>query len=498
MRQAHAAMLGRRRHADPAALGDGAIAFGEPGRGAHDAVFQPRGMQVARAVAAAPAPPRTACPASVRIASTVSGVASAKRSVAATGAKPTTWSRRKRNRRRGRDTAWRPPGRALGNRRAAGVSAGRRRSRSLARRPAINRNAASRPDATTRPTPAAATPRPRHAAAALLGGGRAGRLPDRDGLRPGRRCARRTARSRRIFEAKGRPSFNPLIVHLADLAAAEALAAFDARPRALAAGVLARPADAGAAAARRMRGCRRWSPRGCDAWRCACPAHPVARALLRAFGGPVAAPSANPSGRISPTRAAHVLDGLAAAGSSAVVDGGACAVGVESTIVGLARTARAACCAPAGCRPRRRRPRSAGPLPRSRRPVARRRPGKLASHYAPRRRAAAGRDGGRGPASAAGLRPGRGEPDACRPPGDLAEAAANLFDLLRALDARGARIAVAPIPDRGWAARSTTACAAPPRRDEANVPPGSCWPKYPATARSRRLPRALPVPSLRP
>ncbi|WP_042252946.1 L-threonylcarbamoyladenylate synthase, partial [Paracoccus sp. PAMC 22219] len=139
----------------------------------------------------------------------------------------------------------------------------------------------------------------------------------------------------RIYQAKGRPSFNPLIVHVADLAAAQAIA--DLPPQALAleqafwpgALTLVVPlrADAGIAGL---------VTAGLDTIGIRVPAHPVAQALLRACGAPLAAPSANASGRISPTTADHVLDpdGGLDGRIAAVLDGGACPVGVESTIVG--------------------------------------------------------------------------------------------------------------------------------------------------------------------
>jgi L-threonylcarbamoyladenylate synthase len=252
---------------------------------------------------------------------------------------------------------------------------------------------------------------------------------------------------RAIYAAKGRPSHNPLIVHVCDMDLARRIAVFDARAEALAQAfwpgpltlVLPLRAEAGlapevtaghAAVALRM------------------PAHPVARALLQASGLPLAGPSANPSGRVSPTTAAHVLDGLTGR-IDAVVDGGACPVGVESTIVGLVGPATLlrpgglppeaveACLGEALVRP--------GEDPA--RPVA---PGQLASHYAPRARvrlnAEAARDGevllGFGPVTGAALN--------LSPAGDLTEAAANLFAMLRLLDEGGAAaIAVAPVPETG-------------------------------------------------
>ncbi len=184
--------------------------------------------------------------------------------------------------------------------------------------------------------------------------------------------------------------------------------------------------------------------------------------MLRLIGRPVAAPSANPSGRLSPTRAEHVLDGLDGR-IAAVLDGGACAVGVESTIVGFAPE-------PVLLRP--------GGLPaeaieaalgrrlagaRGRaRPNA---PGQLASHYAP---AAAMRLGATAPRPGEAMLGFGAVPGDLNlsPSGDLAEAAANLFGMLHALDARGAAtIAVAPIPAHGLglAIRDRLARAAAPR-----------------------------------
>ena len=145
--------------------------------------------------------------------------------------------------------------------------------------------------------------------------------------------ARRDETTARIFEAKGRPRFNPLISHLPDLEAAEAFAHFDARARALAERfwpgplTLVLPLREGA-------GISPLATAGLTTVALRVPAHPVARALLTALGGPLAAPSANPSGRVSPTRADHVLAGLSGK-IAAVIDGGPCAVGVESTILGL-------------------------------------------------------------------------------------------------------------------------------------------------------------------
>ncbi len=249
----------------------------------------------------------------------------------------------------------------------------------------------------------------------------------------------------RIFEAKGRPRFNPLIVHLADPAQTRRIAVFNDTAKRLAEAfwpgplTLVLPLRPGA-------GLSALVSAGLETVALRVPEHPLARALLKEFAGPVAAPSANVSGRISPTRAEHVLEGLGGR-LEAVLDGGPCAVGLESTIIGLAP-------GPVLLRP--------GGLPveiiedclgmplgrgeESARPSA---PGQLESHYAPQ--AAMRLDA---EAAAPGeLLLGFGNV-VCdlnlSPSGDLVEAAANLFHHLRQLDALGAgKIAVTPIPERG-------------------------------------------------
>lgn len=253
----------------------------------------------------------------------------------------------------------------------------------------------------------------------------------------------------RIFEAKGRPRFNPLIVHLPDVAAARRYAVFDDRAERVAAAfwpgpltlVLPLRPDAGL------------SPlvtAGLPSVAVRVPAHPVARALLRAFDGPLAAPSANPSGRISPTRAAHVVEGLSGR-IAAVVDSGACAVGVELTILGLTDGARLL--RPGGlpaetledCLGE---PLLTGAGTDPERPTA---PGQLASHYAPAARVALNVTD---PASGTvwiGFGPGcAGAALNLSETGDLVEAAANLFHFLHRADAMAdGAIAFAPIPEHG-------------------------------------------------
>ncbi|MCY4394063.1 MAG: L-threonylcarbamoyladenylate synthase [Rhodospirillaceae bacterium] len=270
----------------------------------------------------------------------------------------------------------------------------------------------------------------------------------------------------RIFEAKGRPSFNPLIVHAPDLAAHRAWAVFDERALRLAEAfwpgaltlVLKRTPDAPVS---------RLVSAGLDTVAVRAPDHPVAQALMRAAGCPVAAPSANRSGRLSPTEAGHVEDSLGSA-AGLILDGGPSPGGLESTVLSLT-----------GEKPVLLRPglvtrvpieevigpvQAADPasaaktLPGS--PLES--PGILAAHYAPRAplRLDAGVSLEEGEALLAFG--GAPEPDraagyaAARnlsPAGDPVEAAANLFRLLHELDALApAAIAVSPIPERGLGA----------------------------------------------
>lgn len=251
----------------------------------------------------------------------------------------------------------------------------------------------------------------------------------------------------RIFQAKGRPRFNPLIVHLPDLAAARLIADFDDRAEALAAAfwpgplTLVLPLRDGAPVSPLVTA-------GLPTVAIRIPAHPLARALLSAVGRPVAAPSANPSGRVSPTRAAHVLDGLSGR-IAAVLDGGASAVGVESTILGLDGPPRLL--RPGGIPAEALEAALGEALPSggdAEKPNA---PGQLASHYAPgasvRLNAHAAETG----EILVGFGPVRGDltlSDA----GDLVQAAAALFHILRQADALAGptgKIAFAPVPDHG-------------------------------------------------
>jgi L-threonylcarbamoyladenylate synthase len=265
-----------------------------------------------------------------------------------------------------------------------------------------------------------------------------------------------------IFALKGRPQFNPLIVHVPDLDATRQLVAVTTEAERLAARfwpgpltlVLPRRADCPVSLL---------ASAGLDSLAVRVPAHPVAQALLRRAGRPLAAPSANPSGRISPTTAQHVAEGFAASGDDSplalVLDGGPCAIGLESTVVDLCGT-RPVLLRQGGI-PEEELSAVLGPLavetgslgadggeaaPRS--------PGQLLSHYAPERRLRieATTVAPDEALLAFGPEPlgGAAVTENLSPRGDLDEAAANLFAALRRLDrADVTGIAAMKVPDRG-------------------------------------------------
>nr|WP_239113587.1 L-threonylcarbamoyladenylate synthase [Shimia biformata] len=248
----------------------------------------------------------------------------------------------------------------------------------------------------------------------------------------------------RIFAAKNRPTFNPLIVHVADVDTAKRYVSWNDAAEILTTAFWPGPLTL-VLPIRDDSGLSELVTSGLPSLAVRVPAHPAFRSLLKAFGGPLAGPSANPSGRISPTSADHVIAGLAGK-IDAVLDGGPCEVGLESTIIGLTDTpvllrpgglpveaAEAALGYPLG------RHNDGDPL------VA---PGQMTSHYAP----------------GAPVRLNVTEPRenevllgfghvTCdlnlSESGDLTEAAANLFGYLHRLDETGAPIAVSPIPDHG-------------------------------------------------
>lgn len=282
-------------------------------------------------------------------------------------------------------------------------------------------------------------------AAALLGEGRLVAVPTETvyGLMA---RADRDESVAAIYRAKGRPSFNPLIVHIADLAAAQELAVLDERALSLAAAfwpgalTMVLPLREGAAVAPAVTA-------GLPTVALRCPAHPLMRSVIAESGLALAGPSANRSGGVSPTRAEHVVASLGA-NVDAVVDGGACEAGLESTIVALREDGRWQVLRP-------------GPIPREAiREVLGRdndavtsqaieAPGQLASHYAPgkpvRLNAAS--------AEVDEFHIGFGEiaGDAnLSARSDLVEAASRLYALLHeGAAANQPRIAVAPIPGEG-------------------------------------------------
>ena len=262
----------------------------------------------------------------------------------------------------------------------------------------------------------------------------------------------------RLYQAKGRPAFNPLIAHVGDIGAAMHMARFDAHAARLAEAFWPGPLTL---VLPKAKGCpvADLATAGLETVAIRVPAHPLARDILRAFARPVVAPSANLSGHVSPTTAAHVQSDLAGK-IDLIVDGGPVEVGVESTIVGCFE--QPMLLRPGGL-PRgdieRVLGRALAQLPQdagsdSGQPLA---PGMLASHYAPRTRvrldAESVEAGEALLAFGSHAVPGVDAATIAMnlsPRGDLAEAAANLFGYLRSLDARGARgIAVMPVPHHG-------------------------------------------------
>ncbi|MDM7256104.1 MAG: L-threonylcarbamoyladenylate synthase, partial [Paracoccus sp. (in: a-proteobacteria)] len=175
------------------------------------------------------------------------------------------------------------------------------------------------------------------------------------------------------------------------------------------------------------------------------PAHPLAQAVLRATGRPLAAPSANPSGRISPVTADHVLNGLDGR-IAAVIDGGRCGVGLESTIIGWP-DGRATLLRPGGLSDEEIAA-ITGPLLRHSEGGSPTAPGQLSSHYAPNAPLRLNATQARPGEALIGFGPVAGEMSLSQS-GDLHEAAANLFEMLRRADELGRPIAVAPVPATG-------------------------------------------------
>lgn len=250
----------------------------------------------------------------------------------------------------------------------------------------------------------------------------------------------------KVYEAKGRPSFNPLIAHVADVAMARRIARFDDRAERLAARFWPGPLTLVLPVADTAAVCD-LARAGLDTVAVRAPAHPIAHDLISAFGGPLVAPSANRSGRPSPTTLADAVEETGQA-AGAALEGGPCAIGLESTVVALLDVPRLL---RPGAVTRAEIEAVIGPLLEAE-ADARRSPGRLTRHYAPEL-----------PLRLEATAPGVGEAYLALGPapagervwslserGDLAEAAANLFTHLRAADRSGASgIAVAPIPEEG-------------------------------------------------
>ena len=244
----------------------------------------------------------------------------------------------------------------------------------------------------------------------------------------------------KVFEAKGRPSFNPLIAHVPTLKAAERIGCIPEAARVF----LQNGWPAGLTLVVPLRpeaGISRLATAGQDTIALRVPHAALACDLLERVGRPIAAPSANPSGRISPTRAAHVLSGLDGR-IAAVIDGGETEAGLESTILGFDEAGPVVLREGAVAVPetlRRQTDLSEGAAPNA--------PGMLTSHYAPKGRVRMNVTDPQSDEWLIGF--GRGKCDAnLSAQGDLREAAANLFALLHEADDKP-RIAVAPVPDTG-------------------------------------------------
>lgn len=249
----------------------------------------------------------------------------------------------------------------------------------------------------------------------------------------------------RLYEAKGRPRFNPLIAHVSGLPMAMREAVFSPLASSLAQEfwpgplTLVLPVIPGGTVCDLARS-------GLQTVGLRCPSHMAANALIKEFDRPVVAPSANRSGHVSPTRADHVAADLADR-IDLILDGGPCDVGIESTIIAVEGDAVTLL--------------RSGAVPADRleafigKPLARpsgggiSAPGMLKSHYAPKARLRLNAEGPESGEGYLGFGPGVREGLNLSPEGDLAEAATKLFAMLRALDARFDRIAVAPIPQEG-------------------------------------------------
>jgi L-threonylcarbamoyladenylate synthase len=267
----------------------------------------------------------------------------------------------------------------------------------------------------------------------------------------------------RLYEAKGRPRFNPLIAHVSGAEMARNQVEWPDLAGRLADRFWPGPLSLVLPRRKQAQVCD-LAGAGLDTLAVRAPDHPAAQALIEAFGGPLCAPSANPSGKLSPTQAGHVAEGLGDR-IDLILDGGPCRAGLESSVLAL-QTGHAALLRP-GAIARADLIAMTGPLLYAGEAGAPASPGMLKSHYAPNaalRLQAEGPETGEtyigfGPSAPAGSAN-------LSEKGDLVEAAAKLFSLLRQLDAEGAkRIAVAPIPNDGLgeAINDRLARAAAPR-----------------------------------
>lgn len=249
----------------------------------------------------------------------------------------------------------------------------------------------------------------------------------------------------RLYAAKERPSFNPLIAHVASVDMAQAQGVFSDQALALVEAFWPGPltlvveAQTDCAVSDLARA-------GLPSVALRVPNHRVAQRLLAAFGGPLVAPSANPSGQISPTQAEHVAADMGER-VDLILDGGACAAGLESTIID-ARGDRPALLRPGSLDPAEIERVWPGLVRPQLDPAAPQSPGQLLRHYAPKARLRLNVTAPDPGEALLGFGPGDATLN-LSPAGNLAEAAANLFGMLRQLDQTHDRIAVAPIPAHG-------------------------------------------------
>ena len=249
----------------------------------------------------------------------------------------------------------------------------------------------------------------------------------------------------KLYTAKGRPRFNPLIAHVADLDTARQQGQFSRHALALAETFWPGPLTLIVDTAPSITICD-LARAGLDSVALRVPAHPVAQSLLNAFGAPLVAPSANPSGQISPTTARHVAYDMAAR-IDLILDGGPCSAGIESTIID-ARGERPALLRPGSLDPAQIDAIWPGLIRPQDNPEAPQSPGQLLRHYAPKAHLRLNALQAEPGEAYLGFGPGTCELN-LSPASDLSEAATNIFTMLRALDASHARIAVAPIPNTG-------------------------------------------------